>query len=92
MVPQIFRRMSEAALRNPPGSYSGQAIGVILNAYVRKGRIDEALFSYISKTVRSLPPTAFDAQNIANTAWAFATASRSSVASKPPTPTLQRLQ
>ena len=74
VVPQIFRRMSEAALRNPPGSYSGQAIGVILNAYVRKGRIDEALFSYISKTVRSLPPTAFDAQNIALVTNAFAKA------------------
>ena len=29
-----------------------QAIGVIVNAYVRKGKVDDQLFTFISKTVQ----------------------------------------
>ena len=73
-VPLLFARMSAAAQRNLPRSYSGQAIGVILNAYVRQGQVDAHLFQFISRTIVSLPPSAFDAQNIALVTNAFAKA------------------
>ncbi|MGB1598809.1 MAG: hypothetical protein ACPIOQ_39020, partial [Promethearchaeia archaeon] len=62
------------AQRNPPWSFSGQAVGVIVNAYVRRGVIDEALFAFISKTIQGLKPHLFDAQNIALVTNAFAKA------------------
>jgi uncharacterized membrane protein YgcG len=71
---EVFERMSEAAQRNAPRAFSGQAISVILNAYVRKGLIDRELFAYISRTIQSLPAEVFDAQNIALITNAFAKA------------------
>lgn len=66
LLHRLFRHLSIAAQSLPVQDYSGQAIGVIVNAFTRSSApLDTQLMDYLSDVILQLPYDAFEAQNAA---------------------------